>query len=310
MTALANSPEIQYGVKIVSGPQKGKTYKIVSAQLTIGRSSDNDISLPEDKRISRQHAQIKFENHGITVSKISDKGKLLLNGNQVSTGFLQHGSIIQIGNTKIQFLIKGAKSADNSISKQTVQRSFTSVGPAPKKSSATFYIILGAVLLFAGFLFLDNGTKKEALLPQINEDRAELQAEKNRKLIEAYNQQKKLYGKKGEMYRQAQSAYLKGFREYEHGLYHRAIDAFQACLSIEPTHTLCNRYRGLAIRKFNELLQYKMIVGRQYKDQNQYSSCKKTFENIMFMVQDPTSKIYKEAKDNYNVCRTMLKGQY
>lgn len=308
--ALAKEQSYQYGIKILNGPLKGKSFKIVSAQLTIGRSKENDIALPDDKRISRQHAQIVFENQGISIYELSNNDRMSVNGQKTKHALLQNSSIITVGDTKLQFIIK-TPSSKGGLAKPGVSRNYNNLAKRNNNNgSMGFYIIIGVVALLVGLLMMDGNKKKKGLLSEINENKIELDVENNKKLIDAYNKQKKYFGKKGKLYRQAQASYLKGFREYEHGLYHRALNAFQACLAIDPKHLLCNRYKNLSIRKFNELVQYKMLIARQYKDQNQFSACKKTYENIMFMVQDSTSKIYKEAKDNYNVCNTMLKGQF
>jgi tetratricopeptide (TPR) repeat protein len=184
-------------------------------------------------------------------------------------------------------------------------------GSPKKKKDKKFYLILAVLALLVFVVLSSNNEKKENPLENINNEEAiNQESEKNKQLLESYRKQAKKSGKNTLSYEQAQASYLIGFRDFEHGLYNRAIDAFQACLSIQPQHILCNRYIQLSQTKFDELIQYKMIIGRQYKEQNQFQACKKAFENIMFMVKDRSNKVYSEAKENYDYCSTMIKGQF
>ncbi|NCN40825.1 hypothetical protein GW916_06190, partial [bacterium] len=110
--------------------------------------------------------------------------------------------------------------------------------------------------------------------------------------------------------RKAQENYVSGFRDFRKGQYERSISSFQACLALNPNHPLCNRYLKLSQKKFGELIQYHMVLGRKYRDQNQYRACRSAFKNVMVMVRDPSSSIYKEAKSNYVACNNMVEGRF
>ena len=110
--------------------------------------------------------------------------------------------------------------------------------------------------------------------------------------------------------RQAQENYVRGFRDYNGGQYERALISFQACLALNPEHTLCNRYLRLSQRKFNEVVQYHMVLGRSYRDQSQFKACRAAFRNVMVMVKDASSTTYKEAKANYEACNSFVEGRF
>ena len=111
-------------------------------------------------------------------------------------------------------------------------------------------------------------------------------------------------------FKEAQSNYIKGFRDYKKGQYERAISSFHACLSLYPKHLLCQRYQKLSYKKHEELIQYNMMLGKKYFDQGQYQACRSTFRNAMIMISDRSSKVYKEATANYKLCRLKTEGQY
>jgi hypothetical protein len=103
---------------------------------------------------------------------------------------------------------------------------------------------------------------------------------------------------------------VRGFRDYRKGQYERSMVSFQACLALNPEHVLCNRYIRLSQRKFDELVQNQVVLGRKYRDQNQYQACRASFRNVMVMVKDANSKIYQEAKANYDACNAFVEGRY
>ena len=97
----------------------------------------------------------------------------------------------------------------------------------------------------------------------------------------------------------------RNWRQFE-----RALEAFQACLALDPNHVLCNRYMRLSQRKFNEMIQYYVLLGRKYRDQNQFASCRSAFRNVMVMVKDANNETYKLAKANYEACNAFVEGRF
>jgi len=49
-------------VTFMSGPQDGKELSFAHPPITIGRSLENDVAIPDDRFISRQHAKLSLEN--------------------------------------------------------------------------------------------------------------------------------------------------------------------------------------------------------------------------------------------------------
>lgn len=310
MNQLAAKPATEYSLKILNGPDKGVSFRILSPVVRIGRSPDNDITLAKDTNCSRNHAEIFISSQGPAVRNISKKNLMLVNKKQVKECLVQNGTVIQLGNTKLKFEVHGnamAKAgAVSGVANAQNQASATSRRPQ-KKSSLGFYGIIAGIGLLLFIVLSDDDTSKKS---NVNEDLlAQKQAEQTQKINQAQRNSTPK-SRSMQVNKQAQISYLKGFRDYEHGLYHRAIDSFQACLSLNPSHVLCIKYRNLSERKFNELTQYKMILGRQYKKQHKFSECKKTFENVMYLIRDTTNKTFIEAKSNFNDCQNSLKWRY
>ena len=110
--------------------------------------------------------------------------------------------------------------------------------------------------------------------------------------------------------KQAQMNYLKGFRDYQQGNYKRSLPFFNSCLSLVPNHPLCIRYHILAKRKFNEMVEYNVKLGNQYRRQNQLKECHQAFKTVVNMIDDKNDVIYKDAKKQMNICGAELGGKY
>jgi pSer/pThr/pTyr-binding forkhead associated (FHA) protein len=180
---------------------------------------------------------------------------------------------------------------------------------APQNSNNKRFYIYGFVVLIGIWLFMDSSKKKKELQIRTEQDiKADIETAK--KLQETSELSHKP-GPGGPLEaRQAQENYIKGFRDFRKGQYERSLESFQACLALQPDHLLCNRYLRLSQRKFNELVQYHMVLGRKYRDQNQFRACRSAFRNVMVMIKDPNTPTYKEAKANFDACNTLVEGRF
>jgi serine phosphatase RsbU (regulator of sigma subunit) len=78
-------------------------FAIAKDRVTIGRSRESDIFLP-DQWLSRHHAEIRREGEGFFVVDLGSKNGTLLNGEQVATRQrLHHGDVITLGEHVLTF---------------------------------------------------------------------------------------------------------------------------------------------------------------------------------------------------------------
>lgn len=166
-------------------------------------------------------------------------------------------------------------------------------------------VVVGAI----GYWFLFSENSKKAPPQEIR--RAPEVVEAINKSTEAVKElEKKQELQQSVQYRSAQEHYIKGFRDYRNGQYARAMQSFSAALSFYPNHELARRYYGLAKRKFDEQVQFHMTQGRRYHGKNNFRLCKASFANVIKMLKDPNSTIYKEAKQYYDECSLRMGGRY
>ena len=359
-----------YILSLVSGPEKGTRYKIVSGEITIGRGTSCDVILKGDTSVSREHAKVLISSDSIKIENLSLKATFLINGKSLfHSGSLKDKDIFQLGKTKLQIRILSSSSSlaskpsAQSSAQLSTQSSSSLVTASPglessvhsslatssssssatnsslsvseknknflhqsheshqsdvsklkedfktsssqkKKKKIKFYAIVGILLL--GFIIFMSSEKESNLTEDINvltQKEIDLKIESHRKLAEAIDESYKKEGRNTFQYRDAQAHYIQGFRDYKKGQYKRAMVSFQTCLSLVQNHNMCQRYFILSKKRLNELIQYYMTQGKKYKDRYQFSACQVAFRNVMIMVQNRNSKIYKEAKGNHLICR-------
>ncbi|NBD36937.1 MAG: protein kinase [Chloroflexi bacterium] len=99
------------GAELVAleGEAANRSWEILASRkgLTIGRDSANDIALPEDMMVSRQHAQIVFEDGQCVLYDRDSVNGVFVNDRRVMRRTLRRGDVIRICNTTFRFEAQG-----------------------------------------------------------------------------------------------------------------------------------------------------------------------------------------------------------
>ena len=75
-----------------------------SAPITIGRSGQNDVPLPDDEFASSAHARIEPRRDGVWIEDIGSTNGTFVNGERVDGARrLQAGDVVRIGETDLRF---------------------------------------------------------------------------------------------------------------------------------------------------------------------------------------------------------------
>lgn len=315
--AVSSAPETKWTV--VRGPMKGVVRLMSQAQFTIGRSTECDFVIVNDPKCSRKHVTILVTPQGCEAISQNEKNLLLINGKEVEHARLRDGDILTLGETEVQFnATSAARRMDAPIAMARPGHPMypqPNAQPPPRrprraKGGSARLVIYFVIGLFFLWIFTAEEGKKKPTIDIRTDQKIEADIEAATKLKEQAEVQAAKRLDQSVTSRQAQENYVRGFRDYRKGQYERAITQFQACLALNPEHVLCNRYIRLAQRKFNELIQYEVLLGRKYRDQNQFRSCMAAFKNVMSMVKDANSPIYKEAKANFDACNSFVEGRF
>ena len=82
----------------------GEDYELDSAQLTIGRGSQNDIAIATDEYASARHARFEPRQDGVWVQDLGSTNGTYLNGARLEhPRRLTQGDIVRIGETDLRY---------------------------------------------------------------------------------------------------------------------------------------------------------------------------------------------------------------
>jgi len=302
---------------VVSGPMKGSVRLMSAPIFIVGRSPDCGIVLINDPKVSRQHAQIETNGFGCEVLSLNDKNLVMINGKSIERATLVDGDIVTFGDTEVQFNQTAMSAAGTGLS--VVRQGAASPAPRQrpaharpkqaKKPRNNMPIIIIVLAVVGYWLFSGNTpAKKEMQIRGEQQIQADIEVAKKLRESDEAQAVKKL--ETSVPARQAQENYVRGFRDFKKGQYERSLTSFQACLALNPAHVLCNRYLRLSQRKFDELIQYQVVLGRKYREQNQYKACRAAFRNVIVMVRNASNPIFQEAMANYEACDRMTEGRF
>lgn len=324
------APPPESGWTVISGPLSGTRAKMTSVQFSIGRSAECDLALPNDLKVSRKHARVYWDGYGYHIQSLVSENPVLINGKPISDSEIHSGTIIQLGESQLRFEELGAP-ADLMVIDGGFQPpvpppqhgyGMGHAQPPPKRKKSgkaksqgspftmkrlMVYGIIGGLLWW---LLTPVDNKKKNPFEIRTEKQIEADIEEAKELQKVAEKLRSQSLNPSVSQRTAQEHYVRGFRDFRKGQFERSIGSFQACLALNPEHPLCNRYLKLSQKKFGELIQYHMVLGRKYRDQNQFRACRASFRNVMVMVKDPSSAIYNEAKTNYTACNSLVEGHF
>ena len=170
---MAKRPEIV----IAGGVNAGKRYRVPEAGLRLGRSSSNDIHLP-DEELSRNHCLFEVSGEsGIKITDLASANGTFLNGREIGGEpvELSPGDIIEVGGTEIRIVGEEREipvaPCDVDLGLGTAPSPFsreegTSLPPSKKRSPVASVLWVVALLLAAAAIYftlaLPSAPKDEA----------------------------------------------------------------------------------------------------------------------------------------------------
>ena len=95
-------------------PSSARVFPLTGLIKEIGRSKTSDISLPDDKKVSRNHARLERDGDRWIIVDLSSTNGTFVNGEQVDQKKLASGDEVRIGGTTLIFRsIEEAASPDS-----------------------------------------------------------------------------------------------------------------------------------------------------------------------------------------------------
>jgi len=305
---------------IHSGPDKGVSYRLVSQKVSIGRDPDNDIVL-NDNRCSRHHCLITIQNGQIFAQDVGSKSGIYLNGNKFNEVMIPVNQQFQIGDTLLSLKLSGQETQNPVQTKQSTSVRASYSGPvlggaaAPaarplKNSKSVFYGLVGLVFILFLWVITQGPKSSQKDYGLRTQQQIEEDIQNTQKRKDEIFRQKMAQGVFNTQASEAQASYIQGFRDFREGNYNRAIQSFTAALALNPDHQLAQKYKRLAEKKLDELIQFAMLEGKRYYDQNKFELARAAYRNVLINLNDPNNKVYQEAKARLQEVELLLKGRY
>ena len=87
----------------ISGPLKGKVFRLAEGRVSIGREPSNRLAIP-DVAVSRQHCAIELRDSQAELTDLESHNGTFVNSIPVSKRLLQHGDLLRVGHCELVFL--------------------------------------------------------------------------------------------------------------------------------------------------------------------------------------------------------------
>jgi Protein of unknown function (DUF3662)/FHA domain len=101
-TEAVSAEELGLGREVVSLTVNGTKHELDGARVTIGRSKDCDIQLP-DPNVSRKHAEVRQEGAAYWAIDLDSTNGMEVNGRRLKRAKLRQGDRITLGSTELVF---------------------------------------------------------------------------------------------------------------------------------------------------------------------------------------------------------------
>lgn len=84
--------------------KRGRRYPLTGLMKEIGRTSECDVCIQDDDRISRVHARLDWDGHNWIVVDLESTNGSFVNGEKITERRLEPGDVIEIGDSQLRYL--------------------------------------------------------------------------------------------------------------------------------------------------------------------------------------------------------------
>ena len=146
-------------LQILTGPHKGKQFRLLAPRIVMGRHSSCDVVFKDNPGCSRQHAKITYKDGVHRIESLNAENPVLINNKAVQSHIFQSKDKIKIGNIELLFLetVAFAPSPFPSSRKKTQ-------GPKKKVLNPPRLILIFALLAGLYFYTAEEDKKEEEKL--------------------------------------------------------------------------------------------------------------------------------------------------
>ncbi len=328
MLELSGMPVLEQ----ISGGEKGRLYELSRGRVSIGRGSENDIVVASDG-VSRNHALIEITREGqYLIRDNGSKNGIQVNGSAVRSAILQTGDVIRVGTLVFRFNEGGEGMALEAPPVEGAESDYLpeAAPPAAKPAGVNKRVLIyGAALLILGYVFLFNDSnesekkaggdgetsKKEERLkiteaPELvgEREKGKVSGLEDPTLKTAEQDIEKLDWANTPL-KEAELYFRRGLRDYGNQSYSRAMENFEAALSLNRTHPLAQIYLARTKSEAEQAAKKEMEVAVKYFDSLQYQRSIYHFQAVIHLLSHrPGEKIVKDCEKYIEVARRRLQA--
>ena len=291
---------------ILNGREAGVAYKLLGSQVSMGRAADNDVVL-DDSRTSRNHARIELRGEEYWIIDLGSQNGIYVNNGLVREQRLKIGDEITVGNTRMRFGPPSTPMLVNSAPTFDGAGDGAMTIPSSGKPAPMLWVVIGVVGIAGGLMYLTQGSgggHKDYALKDENvvQEKIEAIAESNDKAVQEIMKK----GKDTQQYAEAQTYYLKGFREFREGNFSRAIQGFEAALALFPEHPLAKRYLSRSRQKLDESISQTLTRAERYFQLHKYNVAFSEYQIVKELTNDPNNKNWQLADKRIEAIKLIL----
>ncbi len=143
-------------LRIISGPDRGKTHRVVTGDHLVGRGLDCGIVLA-DPAVSRKHFRLLRQGDVVEAIDMGGANGTTINGNRISRHRMAPGDQIEVGTTVLEIHIEGAAAHGASPAANRFMQEVHASGGAPRQAEGKNNIALFLGLAAVGFFVLVGG---------------------------------------------------------------------------------------------------------------------------------------------------------
>lgn len=301
---------IDFLIKVQSGPDAGKAYRLQPPKIEIGRDPRCQITL-SDPKTSRRQLVISFNNN-VYCEDVSSRKTTMVNGKPCGKTVLRPGDKITFGQTTLVFETKASDQAQPQLAGAKPPTEEELEKKAGQKKFRMF--LIGVIVLVGVMILLEEPASPppeeklattEDLKKQIEETQERMSLK--REEMEAQNapvpnDSKYVYS--------VERHFISGFRDFQNGRYGRALDSFGTTIATEPDHTRAQLYSKTARKKRSDLIDTHLRDGEKYKEKMMYNRCAAEFEKALVLINDKNSNKFKLAEAQLKECKLMNSGGF
>lgn len=326
----------------VGGSNAGQLYELNAQLLSIGRSDDNDIVLVSEA-VSRRHAEIERSSDGrVWIRDNGSKNGIQVNGDSITERELTNGDVVQVGNFVFRYTDPAVSAVPTSGPGEVAEWNESGLPNAkPKKAPnrrVLIYAVVGLAIAAAVYISQqedkpkDDKAQETTIAPEKPKTATGIETENSKEpsteapslntaspapkvmtlndpTLSRAEQDLQRFDMNNTPLKGAEQYFRRGLREYQNKNYNRAIEDFQAALSLYREHPLANDYLRLVVYEAESEAKRNMEIGVKYFDSLQYGRAIYHFNQVVDLMQHrPSDPVVGRALKYIESCKKRLQA--